>query len=52
MKEFKPSNLGLDSIKENTGENERLKNFFFIQVKIEQFSLFLSLQESYVFDSV
>lgn len=28
MKEFKPSNLRLTSIKENTGENERLKSFF------------------------
>ena len=34
MKEFKPSNLGLNSIKENISENERLKNFFYIDKNI------------------
>ena len=43
MKEFKPSNLGLNSIKENTGENERLKSFFFNtgkNITIQSFSKF------------
>ena len=34
MKEFKPSNLGLNSIRENISENERLKNFFYIDKNI------------------
>ena len=42
MKEFKPSNLGLNSIKENTGENERLMNFFYTgkNITIQCFSKF------------
>ena len=42
MKEFKPSNLGLNSIKENTSENERLKNFFYTgkNITIQCFSKF------------
>lgn len=53
MKEFKPSNLGLNSIKENTGENERLKNFFYTgkNITVQPFSKFTRIL-TYIFDSV
>lgn len=54
MKEFKPSNLGLNSIKENTGENERLKSFFFNtgkNITIQSFSKFTRIL-IYILDSV